>query len=251
LSDDLIAKAAELISGSRKTVALTGAGISTPSGIPDFRSPGSGLWEHVDPIEVATIDAFIRSPEKFFSFLEPLSKVVREASPNPAHLALARWEQAGKLHSVITQNIDNLHQEAGSENVLELHGNGSRAFCMKCRREYSQEDIKEKLESASVPYCDCDEAGVIKPDVVLFGEQLPFDVLMQAERDAAECDVMIIVGSSLTVSPASMLPNTALQNGAKLIVVNMQQTYADNYAEVVLRDRVETVLPEITGRANI
>lgn len=245
MSDELYQKAAGILRGSSKTVALSGAGISTPSGIPDFRSPGSGLWEKVDPIEVATIDAFRRNPEKFYQFMGPLAKVVAGAAPNPAHTTLAGWESAGRLHSVVTQNIDNLHQRAGSKNVLELHGNGDRARCMKCGKPYTSEDIKKKLENGEVPYCDCEQQGIIKPDVVLFGEQLPFGTLMQAQQDAEECDAMIVVGSSLTVAPASMLPQMACQYGAKLIVINLQDTYVDSLASVVIKEKVEVALPLI------
>ena len=250
VKEDLYEKAAGLISGSKMTVALTGAGISTPSGIPDFRSPVSGLWEKVDPVEVATIDAFLKKPDKFFAFMEPISQMMDTAMPNAAHETLASWESRGLLHSVITQNIDNLHQKAGSMNVLELHGNARRAFCMKCRREYTPEQLKEKLKAASVPYCDCEKMGIIKPDVILFGEQLPFQTLLQAEQDAKECEVMVVVGSSLTVTPASMLPQIAIQGGAKVIVVNLQRTYIDSAAEVVLNEKIEIALPEIAARTN-
>ncbi len=246
MREKLFKKAAALLRGSRKTVALSGAGISTPSGIPDFRSPGSGLWEKIDPIEVATIDSFMKRPEKFYQFMGPLAKIVAAAEPNPAHFALAEWESGGRLHCVVTQNIDNLHRKAGSKNVLELHGNGDRAFCMECRKQYTSGDIKEKLENSDVPRCDCERRGIIKPDVVLFGEQLPLKVLMQAQQDCEECDVLIVVGSSLTVAPASMLPRMARSYGAKLIVVNLQPTYVDSMADVVLRETVETALPRIT-----
>jgi NAD-dependent deacetylase len=245
LNVELARKAANYIRNANKAVALTGAGISVPSGIPDFRSPGSGLWDKVDPIEVATIDAFRRNPEKFYAFMGPLSKVVETAKPNPAHMALAEWERLGKLHSVITQNIDNMHQRAGSRKVIELHGNGAFAHCMNCRAEIKQAEIVSRLESGGgVPRCDC--GGVIKPDVVLFGESLPFKQLVQAERDAESCDVMVVVGSSLTVAPASMLPQAALAGGAAVIVINLQSTYMDSQAAVVLREKVEEALPAIT-----
>jgi NAD-dependent deacetylase len=246
VNEELLSRAAELIKSSKKTVALTGAGISTPSGIPDFRTPGKGLWEKVDPVEVATIDSFRLNPEKFFMFMEPLAKAVEQASVNPAHQALAEWETMGLLNSIITQNIDNLHRRAGSKNVIELHGNSEKAHCTKCRSFFGPEELRARMKSGDrgVPYCDC--GGVIKPDVVLFGEQLPFTELVRAERAAESCEVMVVAGSSLTVAPASFMPRVALQNGAKLIVVNLQETYVDDRAEIVLREKVEVALPGIT-----
>ncbi|MFA6448698.1 MAG: NAD-dependent deacylase [bacterium] len=246
MSEKLLHKAAELIRNSKKTVALTGAGISTPSGIPDFRTPGKGLWEKVDPVEVATIETFRTNPENFFTFMAPFVSAVETAPVNPAHQALADWETMGLLNSIITQNIDNLHRRAGSKKVIELHGNSERAHCMKCRKLYGPDEIRARIKAGEkgVPRCDC--GGVIKPDVVLFGEQLPYTELVQAERDSESCDVMIVVGSSLTVAPASFMPRVALQNGAKLIVVNLQETYIDPRAEIVLREKVEEALPMIT-----
>jgi len=247
VNEELFRKAADLITNSSKTVALTGAGISTPSGIADFRSPGSGLWEKVDPMQVATIDAFMSDPKKFYDFMTPLSDMVEKAVPNPAHKVLCNWEKMGFLHSIITQNIDNLHQKAGSKNVIELHGNGQRAYCVKCKTFFEPHETRSRAEEGGgVPKCDC--GGNIKPDVILFGEMLPLAALVQAEKDTETCEVMIIVGSSLTVTPASMLPQIALANGAKLIVVNIQETYVDSRAEVVIRDKVETALPEIAER---
>ena len=245
---ELIKEAALLLNRSRMTVALTGAGSSTPSGIPDFRSPGCGLWEKFDPVEVATIDAFMRNPAKFFEFMAPMGEMLRNAEPNPAHTALAELEKRGKLKSIITQNIDNLHQRAGSLNVIELHGNAQTAYCVKCRTAFQTENIMEKANGGGVPRCEC--GGVIKPDVVLFGESLPFQAMNQAQRDAMDCDVMLVVGSSLTVAPASLLPQAALQGGAHIIVVNLQETYIDSSARVVLREKVEIALPAILELIN-
>lgn len=238
-------KAADMIVGSRMTVVLSGAGISTPSGIPDFRSPESGLWSKVDPYEVATIDSFNRNPSMFFNFLKPLSETMGKAEPNDAHATLARWERAGLLHSIVTQNIDNLHQRAGSRNVLELHGNAQRAFCVKCGKGYTHEELFEKLEYSAVPHCDCASGGVIKPDVILFGEQLPMNALQQSEKDCAECEIMIVAGSSLTVTPASIFPRIAVEAGAKLIIVNRDKTYIDSKADVIIRDSIEVAFAEL------
>jgi len=247
VNEESISRAARIISESERTVVLTGAGISVPSGIPDFRSPVVGLWENIDPIEVATIDSFRLHPEKFYKFMAPLAEIMENAEPNPAHVALAEWEEMGFVHSVITQNIDNMHQRAGSKNVIELHGNGDRSRCIECKKNYSSEEVKERLRSGDgIPRCDC--GAVIKPDVVLFGEPLPFKHLVQAERDSENCDLMVIVGSSLTVAPASMLPQIALVHKAKMVVANLQTTYIDSRADVVLQDKVEEALPLITEK---
>ncbi|HDN79713.1 MAG: hypothetical protein DRI61_11085 [Chloroflexi bacterium] len=239
-----IEKAAQIIRSSNYAVALTGAGISTPSGIPDFRSPGSGLWEKVNPMLVASIFAFRLRPKRFFDWFRPLGRTLLEAEPNPAHIALARLEEAGFLKAVITQNIDNLHQKAGSKRVLELHGHLREAQCMKCRRIVPTEGLWEKyLNSDEVPRCEC--GGILKPRVVLFGESLPKGVFLEALGEVQRCDVMLIAGSSLEVYPAAELPTLAYQKGARLIVVNLQSTYADAVADVVIHDDVAKVLPAI------
>ncbi len=239
-----IRKAAKLILSAKHAVALTGAGISTPSGIPDFRSPDTGLWEKVDPMAVASIYAFRARPKVFYDWFRPLGKTLLEAKPNPAHYALARLEEAGLLKAVITQNIDGLHQKAGSKRVLELHGHLREAQCMQCGRVVPTEGFWEQfLESDDVPRCEC--GGVLKPKVVLFGEPLPRGVLLEAIGEAQRCDLMLVAGTALEVYPAAELPNLAYQRGAKLIVVNFQFTYADAVAKVVIRDDVAKVLPAL------
>ncbi|MEW6200655.1 MAG: NAD-dependent deacylase [bacterium] len=243
---DKIARTAQMIVESESTVALTGAGISTPSGIPDFRSPGSGLWEKVDPMEVATIYAFRANPGAFYRFMAPMSELVRDAKPNDAHIALSELESMNFLKSVITQNIDNLHQRAGSKNVIELHGNGERAYCLSCKKKYTRDEAASLVRQDEVPRCAC--GGLIKPDVILFGEQLPVHALLQAQSDAEGCSLMLIIGSSLTVAPASMLPQIAVRYGAKVIIINLQPTYMDNYAELTMNDKVEVILPAIVEK---
>jgi len=245
LDTDLVERAAALLWSARRGVALTGAGISTPSGIPDFRSPSSGLWERVDPMVVASLQGFRRNPQAFYDWLRPLARQMLEAHPNPAHRALARLEQAGRLRTVITQNIDGLHQRAGSRRVLELHGHVRTATCTRCGRKVpAQPLIGELLTSLEIPRCrQC--GGALKPDVVLYGEMLPSDVLEEAEKEAEECDVMLVVGSSLTVAPASLLPEIALGHGARLLIVNRETTDLDRRAEVVLHEDVAEALPAI------
>ena len=237
--------AADLLQRSRYAVALTGAGVSTRSGIPDFRSPGSGMWERVDPFEVASIFAFRRKPEAFFDWIRPWARQLQAAQPNAAHLALAQLEFAGILKVVITQNIDGLHQKAGSRRVLEVHGHMREATCMRCYRVFpSQQFIEPLIADGSVPRCpDC--SNVLKPNVILYGEQLPARVMQDAQRQACQCDVMLVAGSSLEVAPASDLPRLAQRHGARLILVNLQPTYLDDQADFTIRADVTQVLPQL------
>jgi NAD-dependent deacetylase len=241
-----IEKAADLIAHSNYVVALTGAGISTPSGIPDFRSPGTGLWEKANPMLVASAFSFRLQPQAFYEWARPLARKLLEAKPNPAHRALAELEEMGLLKAVITQNIDDLHQKAGSKRVLELHGNMRQATCLRCRKVVSTQGMMERfLESGEVPSCSC--GGLLKPNVVLIGEPLPRWVLLEAWGEAERCDLMLVVGSSLEIAPASEIPFVALRRGAKAIVINLQPTPLDSQAEVVIRRDVAEVLPQIIG----
>jgi len=249
--EDEIQKAAEILAASKHAVALTGAGHSTPSGIPDFRSPESGLWTKADPMVVASIYGFQRNPQAFYDWIRPLAKQMMEAQPNAAHIALAALEQAGVIKTVITQNIDELHHRAGSKHVLELHGSVRQATCMSCGHRISTADLwPEFVTSGKMPRCPtCN--GVLKPDVVLFGELLPMDVLMEAQQEAELCDVMLVAGSSLEVYPAADLPMQAIQHGAKLILVNYQPTVIDAHAVVVIHEDVAIALPQITARVKM
>lgn len=242
---DAIARAARLLRRARHAIALTGAGISTPSGIPDFRSPGTGLWEKTDPMKVASFHAFRRHPESFYEWIRPLARTLVQAEPNPGHRALARLEATGYLEAVITQNIDNLHQEAGSSEVLEVHGHLRSATCIECYRVESANGlIRQFLASGEVPRCpEC--GGAMKPDVVLFGEQLPVDVVNAAMAHVNSADLMLVAGSSLEVVPVSRLPMRVHRQGGRLIVVNETATYVDDAAEVVIHDDVARVLPRI------
>jgi len=247
-----ISEAAKIIAQAKHVVALTGAGISTPSGIPDFRSTGSGLWDRVDPMVVASIWGFMEHPQAFYEWVKPLARKILDAQPNPAHQALAQLEARGKLNAVITQNIDNLHQRAGSKRVLEVHGHLREATCIRCYHLMRAEPLIEKLlKDGQVPRCpEC--GSVMKPNVVLFGEMLPVGVMNDAEEESRTCDVMLIAGSSLEVAPAADLPLIAKKNGAQLIVVNRTPTPADHHAAVVLREDVASALPRIAqaiGRA--
>ena len=247
MTDPLIQQAAHLVSESRCAVALTGAGISTPSGIPDFRSEGSGLWEKYDPMEVASIYGFKTKPESFYSWVTPLVEKLRNAQPNPAHLALARLESMGRLRSVITQNIDMLHTKAGSQRVHEMHGHLREATCITCYEIYPAEAlIDEFLTNDHITVMRCQSCdGVLKPNVILYGEQLPQDVVRAAERDIQQSDLVIVAGSSLETYPVADLPRAAKANGARLILVNYDPTSYDKMAEVVIHGDVAEVLPRI------
>jgi NAD-dependent deacetylase len=240
-----IAHAAALLREAHHAVALTGAGSSTPSGIPDFRSPGSGMWEQFNPLEVASIYSFRRHPEKFYDWIRPMVKTLVNAKPNPGHVALADLEAGGWLKAIITQNIDDLYQRAGARQVLELHGHMREATCINCYEAVSTEDLLDDvLSSEDVPRCaKC--GGVIKPNVVLFGEQLPIAVVNAAMAHIRQADLMLIAGSSLEVMPASQLPLLVHEQAGCLIVVNLTPTYVDEIAEVVIHGDVAEVLPRI------
>ena len=246
--DNLITQAAKLLRQATCAVAMTGAGVSTPSGIPDFRSPDSGLWNQVDPFAVASVFAFRQRPQEFYDWIRPLARLMLDAQPNPAHHALARLETAGLLKSIITQNIDGLHQQAGSQWVHEVHGHMRQATCIRCYQVVPADSLIEALiERGQVPRCAC--GGVMKPNVILLGEQLPLHVLTAARQDARACDVMLVAGSSLEVEPAADLPLVALGRGARLIIVNYQAAYLDERADVLIHADVAHVLPRIADLA--
>jgi len=239
-----IRRAADVIAGARHLIALTGAGISTPSGIPDFRSPRSGLWENADPYEVASFEGFVRHPAAYYEWVRPLARLIRDARPNPAHIALAELERRGLLKAVLTQNIDGLHQAAGSREVLELHGSHSAATCLRCLKIVpSHAYMDSVIDTGEVPHCQC--GGVLKPNTVLFGEMLPVQTWHRAEAEARSCDVMLIAGTSLEVAPAGRLPEFAADGGAQLIIVNRSRTPMDGRARVVIHEDVAEALPAI------
>jgi len=242
---DEVSRAANLLREARYAVALTGAGISTPSGIPDFRSPGSGLWERVNPMIVASIHAFRIHPKAFYDWVRPLAEKVMAAKPNPAHVALAELEAGGRLRAVITQNVDGLHQQAGSREVLELHGHVREATCIRCRRVAPAGNfLDDFLASREVPRCSAC-GGVMKPNVVLFGEQLPEEVFDAAMAHIHRADLLLVAGSHLDVMPASQLPLLVHEDGGRVVVVNLTPTYIDTVAEVVIHADVAEALPRI------
>ena len=243
-----IEDAAELFRKSKRVVALTGAGLSTPSGIPDFRSEGTGLWSHDEPMEVASLSTFRTHPERFFQWFRPLAGQIFNAEPNSAHKALADLQSPTRKITIVTQNIDLLHQKAGSQEVVEMHGSIRTMSCTQCFKKFeSRFFIQEFIENGSLPHCpNCN--GILKPDVILFGEQLPQKAWFDAQRAARRCDLMLVAGSSLEVLPVAGLPMQALDRGAHLIIVNNTPTYLNVRADVVLMQDVSTILPEIAKR---
>jgi NAD-dependent deacetylase len=232
---------AELIRESRCTVALTGAGVSVPSGIPDFRTPETGLWANVDPMEVAHIDVFERDPARFWSYYRPRFQSLGDKRPNPAHEALAELEGRGLLEGVITQNIDRLHRAAGSRNVVEVHGSIETSSCRECDSSFDLEQVERLFDSEGVAFCSsC--GGPVKPDVVLFGEMLPEDAISRARDLAVRAELMICVGSSLAVHPVAALPQLTLERGGRLAIVTKGATPYDAEAELRLDGEVEEEL---------
>jgi len=240
--------AADLFRQSKHAVVLTGAGISTPSGIPDFRSSGTGLWSSAESIEVASLHTFRTTPERFFQWFRPLASQIFNAQPNSAHCALSELEKAGHVDCIITQNIDTLHQKAGSQNVIEMHGAMQTLTCTQC---YHQVDALHYLaafvEKGEIPQCPkCSQ--ILKPDVILFGEQMPQMAWLKAQRAARQCDLMLVAGSSLEVLPVAGLPMQALDRGAHLIIINKTQTYLNIRADVTILEDVTMIIPAIVER---
>lgn len=241
---DALRTAADYIARSRRSVALTGAGVSTESGLPDFRSD-SGLWAGVDPLEVASLSAFQRRPQAFYHFYRTRLAQLGGAQPNAAHRALVALEVHG-LSAVITQNVDGLHQAAGSRRVIELHGNLREAACPACGWRGPIALITDALDRGELPACPvC--GGRPKPNVVLFEELLPADAYEAAEREIRSADILLVVGSSLQVTPAAWLPEVARAHGAAIIIANDEPTVMDGVADVILRGRAGTVLPELVA----
>jgi NAD-dependent deacetylase len=240
--------AADLFRQSKHAVALTGAGLSTPSGIPDFRSTGTGLWSRDEPLEVASLSTFRTAPERFFEWFRPLASQIYNAKPNLAHVSLAELGKIGRIHSIITQNIDMLHQKAGSQTVIEMHGTMQTLTCTQC---YHQVEgalyLDPFVENGKLPRCPkC--SNILKPDVILFGEQLPQAAWSKAQLEARQCDLMLVVGSSLEVLPVAGLPMQALDRGAHLIIVNNAQTYLNVRADVVILEDVARIIPAIVEK---
>ncbi|TWI73283.1 NAD-dependent deacetylase [Desulfobotulus alkaliphilus] len=236
-------KASELLKKSKKTVALTGAGISVESGIPAFRGKG-GLWETMDPMEFAHIRAFRKDPGKVWDvLLRTMKDVLEKAFPNPAHKALADMEENGKLEAIITQNIDGLHQAAGSKRVIEFHGSFARIICSHCHRSLP---IQELFLEELPPLCSC--KGILRPDCVFFGENIPEDALYAAQEHSMTCDLMLVIGTSAEVWPAADLPRVAKNRGALVLEINPEPTSLTPISDGLLRGQAGELLPQLVAR---
>jgi NAD-dependent deacetylase len=236
---------AELLRGAERAVVLTGAGVSVPSGIPDFRTPGKGIWEKVNPMEVAHIDAFRRSPDRFWQFYSDRFASLVDKRPNPAHEAIAELELRGIVRGVITQNVDRLHRMAGSRKVIEMHGSIEHCVCLECGGRVALDDVIEILaRHPGAPECTAC-IHPLKPDVVLFGEMLPAAAMAEAHALAAQADLMVCVGSSLEVFPVASLPGLTLESGGRLALVTQGPTPYDGDAELKLTGDVADELQAV------
>ncbi len=243
--EDKIEKLSQLIIDSKNIVILTGAGMSTESGIPDFRSPDTGLWNKVDPEKYATIHSYVANPGRNLKMMLDLGTKIFRAKPNKGHKAITKLQKMGKLIGVLTQNVDGLHQKARTQNVVELHGTVNEAKCMRCKRVFPiTEMINQVMKGAMNPSCGiC--FGLLKPNAIFFGEPLESEKLMKADEMIAKCDLLIVLGSSLLVYPVAFYPRKALSLGAKLAIINIQETDLDDDAEVVIHKKIGDTLPKI------
>ena len=246
--DDLIKKGAELISESESILVFTGAGLSTESGIPDFRGPG-GIWEKYDPSDFY-FQRFVSDEsarEKYWQMSSEFYQVMRDAVPNRAHLCVKKLEETGKLLAIVTQNIDRLHHRAGisPDKIIEIHGTAFSVSCLSCGKDYDRDEIEDRLKSGvKVPYCD-DCSGILKPDTISFGQAMPEDKMAESLRHARECDLCIVLGSSLVVYPAASVPIQAVEHGGKLMIVNRDETPLDQEAALTIHDSVAKILGQI------
>lgn len=215
---------------SHHTVLFTGAGMATESGLPDFRSSGQGLWNKQDPSKIASTEALNHNVDAFINFYRTRVQAVKDYKPHKGHNILASWEKQGLIQSVITQNVDGFHQTAGSERVAELHGTLQKLHCQSCGREYNSEEYVNRDY-----YCEC--GGVLRPSIVLFGEALPQPALETAMKEAERAELFIVLGSSLSVTPANQFPLIAKENGSRLVIVNHEPTELDSYADQVIHKR--------------
>jgi len=246
--EDSIKRAADLLERSHKIVVFTGAGVSTESGIPDFRSPG-GIWEKYEPVYFQDFLHHEEARRRYWLRSMVTYPVLRDAVPNPTHLALVELEKMGKLDCIVTQNIDRLHHRAGSspEKIIEIHGNSAFAVCLNCLKIYPREEIQKLLEEnegIEVPHClEC--KGFLKDATISFGQSMPEEETNEAMRRAQECDLMLTLGSSLVVYPAAYLPRYAHEAGAELIIINMTPTPLDHLAGLVIHGKTGEVMRQI------
>jgi len=241
--NNLIRKLVDLILSSKYIIALTGAGISTESGIPDFRGP-NGLWRRIDP-EVASYSYFIKHPEDFWRFYIDFIKIFQDIKPNSAHYGLAKIEKLGMLKAIITQNIDGLHQKAGSKNVIELHGDLKTISCISCGMKYLFKDIIDIINEKGLPPRCVSCGGILKPDIIFFGEPLPQDAVEKAFSEAYKSDLILVLGTSLSVYPAAYIPDIVKSSGGKVIIINYSKTMKDYIGDIVIRGKLGEIIPKI------
>ncbi len=246
--DPSVAKGVELIRESEKILVFTGAGLSTESGIPDFRSPG-GVWTKYDPSDFY-FQNFISDEKarvKYWEMSSEFYQGMKDAVPNRAHLAIAELEGTGKLLAIVTQNVDRLHHKAGNspDKIIEIHGTTFSVSCLSCKKGYDRDEIEQRLRSGiKVPYCD-DCSGILKPDTISFGQAMPEEKMAQSLSHARDCDLCIVLGSSLVVYPAASVPIQAVETGAKLMIVNRDETPLDPHAALTIHDSVSKILGQI------
>ena len=246
--EEKIDKLADIIIDSCNIVILSGAGISTESGIPDFRSPNTGLWTKVSPDEFASIHSYVSDTGKNLKFMLDMGGTIFKAKPNKGHKAITRLQKMGKLECVLTQNIDQLHQRARTDNVIELHGNVNEAKCLRCGKIYPiTVMINQILGGDYSPSCE-ECRGLLKPNAIFFGEPLESDKLEEADKAISDCDLLIVLGSSLLVYPVAFYPHKALSCGAKLAIINIQKTDLDKNADVVIHEKIGDILPKVIER---
>ena len=227
----------ELIENSNYITALTGAGISTESGIPDYRTPGKGMWEKVD-MNVVSMSGFLEDPSRYYNYSLDLYEIRSKAEPNPAHYMLAKLEEIGKLKGIVTQNVDSLHTKAGSVNVHELHGSLRQVVCLECSSLSDMDSAMSRVMGGENPPL-CEQCGgVLKPNTVFFGEALPRIPWEESVDLIKKTDLLLTIGSSLQVSPANVLPDFAIKNGAQIVIMNQMPTPYDSDAKIVIRDKI-------------
>lgn len=240
----LINEVVRILYQSKNTIALTGAGISVESGIPDFRSAG-GLWSIYDPSDYATIDAFLSNPEKVWNMLRDMDKLVSSAKPNRAHIGMGQLERMGYLKFIITQNVDNLHQAGGARNVIEYHGNQNALICLSCGNSYTMAEKRKEF----TPRCEC--GRILKPDVIMFGEAIPQAALHDSMQLANSSEALMVVGTSAVVSPANSIPILAKKNGAKIIEINKESTHlTSRLTDVFLQGDAGDIIEKIVKTIN-
>jgi NAD-dependent deacetylase len=248
--DSALLKGERMIQGANKILIFTGAGLSTESGIPDFRSPG-GIWEKYDPSDFyfQKIVSDTTAREKYWEMSSEFYLTMKEARPNTAHLAIKALEEAGKLSAIVTQNIDHLHHKAGNhpDNIIEIHGTAFSVSCLNCRKKYDRDEIENRLDRGiKAPSCD-DCGGILKPDTVSFGQSMPEDKMARSFREAETCDLCMVLGSSLVVQPAASVPEHAAESGAALIIINRDPTPLDGIADLVINMSLTAALEKMVG----